>query len=687
MNPQEKINPDHLRRKACLYIRQSSLYQTEHNQESTRRQYDFQGRARALGWSAERIEIIDEDQGLSGAGAVARPGFERLAAEVGLGQVGLVLCLEVSRLARNSTQWHRLLELCALSETLLMDEDAIYDPNNFNDRLILGLRGTMSEAELHFLKARMQGGKLNKARRGELKHVLPSGFVYDAADKVVLDPDRQVREAIGQIFSVFEQTRSAWRTVRQLDQAGIQIPVRLRLQSRVGEILWSHPTLSIILNKLKNPAYAGVYFFGRTRQRPGVRYAVLPIEQWKVFLPDAHPGYITWEQYQRNREVLAENSVRFRSKQGPTPPREGPALLQGQALCGKCGRRMTLRYESSVNTTTPTYVCQHLAKEHARKYCQVIPGRGVDRAIAQAVIRAMTPEAAQAALGVFDELRRRHAEVDAMHQTQVERARQEARLAERQFLLTSPDNRLVAETLEKRWNDKLRALTAAEEAYTSWKQTSVEPMAEGTRARVLELAQDFEAIWNHPQTTARERKRMLRLLIEDVTLTRGEDICVQIRWRGGATEQLHLPPPKIGTEARPPSSALIAAVAALAPTQPDERIAEILNERGWTSPTGKALNFAVISRIRRPHGIPGCQERMRASGLLSPRALMLQYGISSRTVQRWEEADWIKPVHYGKRVVYRDPGGPAPRQEGGEKNANSALLKPKSEASRTGGEA
>ena len=654
MNPQEKITPDHLRRKACLYIRQSSLYQTEHNQESTRRQYDFQGRALALGWSAERIEVIDEDQGLSGAQGSQRRGFERLTAEVGLGQVGLVLSLEVSRLARNNTDWHRLLEICALSETLIMDEDAIYDPNSFNDRLILGLRGTMSEAELHFLKARLQGGKLNKARRGELKLGLPTGFVYDAQDRVVLDPDRQVQQVIRQVFSFFEQTRSAWQTVKRLDQSGVLIPTRVAWRPVSGELTWCRPTLTHVRRIVKNPAYAGVYFFGRTRQRQGVRTSVLPLERWKVFLPEAHPGYITWEQYQRNQAILAENSVHGRAEQGRTPPREGPALLQGQVLCGICGRRMTIHYHSRRRSTVPTYVCQHLASEHGGKLCQSIAGGAIDRAIGEAASRAMTPQAIEVALEVFEELRRRDEEIDGVRRSQVERVRQEARLAERQFLLANPENRLVAETLEKRWNEKLRELAAAEEAYHAWRENKVAPLAAEARTQVLELARDFPAVWNHPRTTARERKRMLRLLIEDVTLRRGQDISVQIRWRGGATEQWRLPLPLSAPELRRTPAELVEEITVLARTHPDDQIARILREQGKTSGTGLPLTHDRIFRIRKLKDIPSCQVQLRGAGLLTSRALMRKYGIGPATLQKWRASGKVQPLHYGKRTWFRD---------------------------------
>ena len=343
MNPSGKITPSHLRRQAYLYIRQSTVLQTEQNVESTQRQYHFQEQAVALGWSADRIVVIDADLGQSGAAAAGRDGFVRLVSDVGLGQVGIVLALEVSRLARNCSDWHRLLEICALSDTLIMDEDGLYDPNSFNDRLLLGLRGTMSEAELHFLRCRLEGGKLNKAQRGELRVMLPAGLVYDPGSRVMLDPDRQVQQAIRCVLETFAQTQSAWRTVRQLNQREVKLPVRIRTGPAAGELAWVGANLSRILYIIRNPRYTGAYCYGRTRSNKATQQRLAP-EQWKVLIREAHEGYITWEQYQANLKVLAENSRPVHGHEPLYLPREGPALLQGLAVCGRCGRRMSVRY-------------------------------------------------------------------------------------------------------------------------------------------------------------------------------------------------------------------------------------------------------------------------------------------------------------------------------------------------------
>jgi DNA invertase Pin-like site-specific DNA recombinase len=380
MNNQDKVQASHLKRDAYLYVRQSSLQQVFENTESTQRQYALRQRAVALGWPIERIVVIDSDLGQSGASCEDRQGFQRLVAEVGMGQAGIVLGLEVSRLARNSSDWHRLLEICAISDTLILDEDGLYDPSHFNDRLLLGLKGTMSEAELHVLRARLQGGLMNKARRGELKLPLPVGLVYNAQDHVVLDPDQQVQESLRTFFRTFERTGTATATVRFFREESLLFPRRLRRGVRKGELVWGPLGYNRALQTLHNPRYSGTYVWGRFRVCKVNRRKTprkLPQDQWEVLIPDAHPGYIGWQQYQRNLQRLQENAQGHGSDRRKSPPREGPALLQGLVVCGVCGRRMTLRYHTRQGRLTPTYLCQREAIEHAQPICQSIPGHVV----------------------------------------------------------------------------------------------------------------------------------------------------------------------------------------------------------------------------------------------------------------------------------------------------------------------
>jgi DNA invertase Pin-like site-specific DNA recombinase len=379
MNTSNKVTAEHLRRLAYLYVRQSTLRQVHENRESTARQYDLKRRAQVLGWAVDQIVVIDEDLGLSGATADNRNGFQRLVAEVGLGRVGLVMGLEVSRLARSSTDWHRLLEICALADTLILDEDGIYDPGHFNDRLLLGLKGTMSEAELHLLRARLIGGQLNKARRGDLWMKPPIGFVYDSSGRVVFDPDQQVQRAVRSLFETFRQTGSALRVVHHFKTEGVLWPRRITSGVRAGELLFGPLEHSRVLGILHNPRYTGAFVYGRTRQRKVIiagqlRYRRLKRDEWSVFLPNMHPGYISWEEFESNQSKLLANARGYGEDRRSSPPREGSALLQGLVLCGVCGLRMTVRYHTDHGHLIPEYVCQRRGIQTAQPICQHLPG-------------------------------------------------------------------------------------------------------------------------------------------------------------------------------------------------------------------------------------------------------------------------------------------------------------------------
>ncbi len=653
----DQITAGHLKRKAYLYVRQSTLYQTEQNPESLERQYDFQKQALTLGWHQDQIVTLDEDLGQSGAEATHRVDFQRLVADVGLGQVGIVLSLEISRLARNSADWHRLLELCALTDTLILDEDGLYDTNQFNDRLLLGLRGTMSEAELHFLRARLYGGKLNKARRGELRTALPAGLSYNPEGHVELDADRQIQQAIHKVFELFQRFRSAWQVVCQLQQAEIRLPVRLRTGPQSGETVWTEASLSRVLHILKNPRYAGMYFYGRTRQRKGGPMQTLPADQWKVRIPNAHPGYIPWEQFEANQQILAENDPHMKSRAARLPPREGPALLQGILLCGRCGRRMTVHYQRRRSgKVSVTYCCTYESKERGGKRCQHVPGSGVDQAVSHMAVQALTPEAVAAAVAVFEELQRRNTELAALYQSQVERARQESESAQRQFFLANPENRLVADNLEERWNDKLRALAEAESAFAGWKEKNRFDVSPPAREDLLRFVQDFPALWNHPQTTARDRKQMLRLMIQDVTLLRQETIRVCVRWRGGATSELHLPTPLTAWESRQTPQAVLDRISILAEQHTDEQIAEILNRESLRSGTGLTFTYAHVVRLRIAKRIPGYYDHLRWAGMVTCKEIMARTGIGEGTIREWRRSGLLRAIRYSrKRWLYEFP--------------------------------
>ena len=463
MNPEQhlKVTASHLGRLAYLYVRQSTLRQVFENTESTKRQYALRERALALGWSLGQVVVIDSDLGLSGADS-DREGFQRLVAAVGMGEVGVVLGLEVSRLARNSSDWHRLLEICALTDTLILDEDGVYNPAHFNDRLLLGLKGTMSEAELHVLRARLLGGQLAKASRGELEMRLPVGLVNDASGRVVLDSDSQVQDALRAFFDTFARTGPATATVCSFREQGLLFPRRLASGAHKGEVVWGPLLHSRALRLLKNPRYTGAFVYGRTQTRklPGGRELrrQLPRERWHTVILGAHLGYISWEDYEQNLARLRENAQANGAERHKSPPREGPALLQGLAVCGRCGERMTVRYYVRHGLAWPEYLCQKRGIERAERPCQRLLGADLDRAVGELLVETVTPLALEVALAVHDELRARADKTDTLRQKQVERARYEAELAQRRYLCVDPDNRLVAQSLEADWNHKLRAL-------------------------------------------------------------------------------------------------------------------------------------------------------------------------------------------------------------------------------------
>src|SRR6266567_3288734 len=465
-----KVTAAHLSRTALLYVRQSSLKQVIHNTESAIRQYDLRGKAIALGWAADQITVIDIDQGQSGASAADREGFQQLVAEVSLGRAGIVLGLECSRLARNNADWHQLLELCAMTGTLICDEDGLYDPRNFNDRLVLGMKGQISEYELHFIRARLRGGQLSAARRGELRMGLPAGLAYDVAGHVVPGPDAGVQQALRHLFAVFARTGSARAVVTAFAAGKLPFPVRISTGPRKGELAWMPLTHWRVLRTLHNPRYAGAFVYGRRR---GITSAngknsceELPREQWTALIPGAHPGYITWETYEASQKILLGNAAARGTGRAAGPAREGTALLQGLAVCGRCGRRMTVACHARGGTEVPDYQCMRECIDNAGPRCQTIPGGAAGTAAGQLLPGTLTPLTLEVALTVHAEIEARAAEADAMRASHVERARHRADLARRRYLAAGPGNRLVAGTLEADWNQALRALQAAQDDHT-----------------------------------------------------------------------------------------------------------------------------------------------------------------------------------------------------------------------------
>jgi DNA invertase Pin-like site-specific DNA recombinase len=648
--PDIKVTSDHLRREAYLYIRQSSLRQVQEHRESTQRQYDLRGRAVALGWPSERIKTIDHDLGKSGSRAEGRDGFQQLVSEVAMGKAGIVMGLEVSRLARNNADWHRLLELCGLTNTLILDEDGVYDPTNFNDRLLLGLKGAMSEAELHLLKARMRGGVLNKARRGELEMAPPIGLIYREDGALVLDPDSEVQGTIRLIFETFQRTGSAMQTMRYFLDADLRFPKRIRSGARKGELVWIKPGHARIVQVLHNPRYAGAFVYGRTRTRQTVdgknKVEKIPPSAWQFVMRDLHPGYISWEQFEANQKRLAENAIGFGGQRLTGPAREGPALLQGRVMCGVCGGRMSIHYYHESRAIYPVYKCQEESVRRGERVCQTVPGKVVDAAIGDLLLELMTPLTMEAAWAVQQEVETRLAENDQLRLGRVDRARYEAELARRRYFKVDPDNRLVADVLEAEWNDKLREYQTAQEEYERQRQKDQTLTNQEAREKIFALLKDFPRIWNDPNLEPRERKRMLRLLIEDVTLIKAEEITMHVRLRGGATRMLKLPKPATITELCKTKPETVAEIDRLLGDHCDDEVAEILTREGHRTWRGEAYTAEKVAWIRQAYRLSNRYDRLRTKGYLTAKELSAELGVSMTTIHQWGRNGLLRRQRY-----------------------------------------
>lgn len=671
MNQSLKIQPHHLERKAYLYIRQSSMRQVLENIESTKRQYALRGRATALGWREDQIIVIDNDQGESGASAAWREGFQRLVTEVGMGRAGIVMGLEVSRLARNNADWHRLLEICALTETLILDEDGVYDPVSFNDRLLLGLKGTMSEAELHVIKARLRGGILNKVRRGEYRCMLPTGLVYDETGNVMLDPDRQIRETITYFFETFSRVGSACQTVKVFRKEGLLFPSRLRnSQATVFRAL----TASTAMRTLNNPRYAGAYVYGRRwyrRAADGTKTIQRKRESsdWLACIPNAHPGYITWEQFQQNIKTLEINGRGYEVARA-SPPREGAALLQGRAVCGRCGSHFRVRYVARRGRLEAWYVCDRAHGKRGEPNCQSIGGLPIDQAIGVLIAEAMTPAAVELALEIRKEIEARHEEADRLRSRAIERAQIEAELAQRRFMLVDPSNRLVADTLEAEWNQKLRSLAKAREERERGRQEDQLVLDEAIRERLIAMTTDFNKLWADPNTPNRERKRLLAYLIEDATLIKfpAEGTTkIHVRFKGGKIETLTTVNPKSSAQQVTTSPKIVELVDKYLEDHTYLEIADLLNEQGLR-PGGSArpgqrdarFTASRVGYLVHRYRLRSRYDRLRDRGLLTKKEAAARLGIHESTLIKWAEHGIVIRHAYNARAYLYEAPGPNP---------------------------
>jgi DNA invertase Pin-like site-specific DNA recombinase len=662
-----------LSRDAYLYIRQSTPRQVIENGESTRRQYALRERAIALGWPAARIHVIDQDLGLSGAYSAARDGFQELVAAVGLHRVGIVLGLEVSRLARNSVDWQRLLQLCAYTDTLILDEEAIYDPAAFNDRLLLGLKGTMSEAELHLLRSRLRGGILNKARRGALMLRLPVGLVHLSDGRCVRDPDAGIQASVAAVFEAFAATGNIAGAVRWLLASGVRFPQRSWGGEQAGTIIWCAYNRSRVVNVLTNPAYAGAYVYGRRRCRQApdghIDRCRLGPDAWAVVIPDRFPGYVSWADFQGIQAQLRSRAQGFGRPNAFGPPREGPALLQGRVLCGRCGSAMYVRYGSRRGQQArPRYVCIDQA-DARRAACQSLQAVDVDAAIARLMLELMTPMAVEMTLAIQSELDRRIAASEQQYQLRITRARYESDVARRRFMLVDPANRLVAAGLEAEWNARLTELAAAEDALTRFRSETHEQLSDDMRRRILALTQDLPRLWANPAVIDRERKEILALLIEDVTLlTEGAEITAHVRWRGGACRSLTLRRSTVAPRKRTPPD-LVARIDHLLQLGDDGFVADHLNRVGVRNWRNGSFTRGQVAAIRKGRGLHSHREHRDADGYATAGRLAARYGVTRTTIRHWAKIGLLERSSCGKRhrwyyrvpvatVIVKGHGGP-----------------------------
>ena len=610
--PVSKIQNSHYERTAYVYVRQSTPLQVTENVESKERQYQLRQHAIDLGWSPSRVEVIDEDQGRSGRSAIHRTGFQRLASEVGLGKVGMVLMLEASRLARNNSDWYRLIEICGISGTLIADESAVYNPHEPNDRLLLGVKGTLSEAEIFTLRTRLHEGRWNKARKGRLKFHLPVGYVRGAADEWQLEPDEQVRERIGFLFDSFRRHGVARRVVCEFRQSDLTLPTHVVTREGFGALVWKTATLSSVVRMLHNPAYAGAYVYGRWDYTGENRSAktgrsttfLRDVAQWPVNLAQHHPAYISWEEYVNNQERLRKNWYRDRALGAV---RNGNGLLQGLVYCGVCGQKMDVQHHTAGEKRSATYICCRDYQDGGEKTCQTMTARPVDTVVVDAFLQSVSPAELDIATRVLDQVEHELTTKRRQHELQLEQARYEARLAQRQYDAIDPDNRLVAAELERRWNEKLERVLQLERTFAQLEQREQWTLTPQERASITLLAQDLPALWNAPTTTNLDPKQLLRMVITSVQLdgvSRSGEIEIHIHWRSGAVTQHVAKRPVPGEWSLKTSDQAVARIHELLAQNLDYfQIADQLNQEGFRSAFNRLFNNMNVGYICRRDGL------------------------------------------------------------------------------------
>jgi len=654
-----KVKSSHTRRSAIVYIRQSHPSQVENNRESTARQYALVEKAVALGWTRNQVITIDEDLGTSGKVFVKRSGFEHLNSEVALGRVGILLGLEVSRLARSNADWYRLLDMCAITDTLLADSDGLYHPALFNDRLILGLKGTMSEAELHVLRSRLDGGIRNKAARGELRRALPVGLVWGEEEgEIRFHPDEAVNGAIRTVLAKFTELGSARQVWLWFRLQNLSFPMHplgmVPTLANCHQLRWVTPSYAAIYNVLSNPVYAGAYVYGKTRNERYVdeqgtvrkRIRHLPQAEWSVFLPGHHEGFIDWATFEANQARLEAN-IPAELHQAGRALREGSALLQGLAICGHCGRRLHIAYQGT--NSTPRYYCRGEERNGGHRVeCLRVGGLTIDQAVTDAFLEALTPAAVEATALAVQQLESDHDAALSQWRLEVERARYEAERAQRQYKAVDPENRLVARGLEKEWETRLQKIASAEAELRRREQQRPRTLTAEERQRVNTLGADLRLVWTAPTTTDRDRKELLRTLLEEVILSverkdRESHAELTLRWRGGMITKLHVPLKSYQVQPTKTDEDTMSLLRRLAAHYPDNIIAGILNRQGRRPAYGGEFTAVHVGSLRRYHNIPRFEPSSESSAgdVLPIQKAAKVLGIAASTLHRWLNAGLV----------------------------------------------
>jgi DNA invertase Pin-like site-specific DNA recombinase len=666
--PSPKIQPCHLQRKAIVYVRQSTPQQIVEHQESTKRQYALVDRAVALGWPTDQVVVIDDDQGISGASAEGRLGFQRTLAEVALDHVGLILGLEVSRLARCCKDWYHLLELCARFRTLLADADGLYDPTDYNDRLLLGLKGTMGEAELYLIKERMYKGKLNKARRGELYHLAPIGYIKLPSGEFAIDPDEQVQATVRLLFDEFDRQATLHSLLRYLVHHHITLPIRARSGPNQGQLEWHRPNRATLQNLLHHPIYAGAYRYGhrsldpRKKQpgRPHTGKQALAPEDCLVLLRDHLPAYITWERFCANRRRLDANR---NHRDRPGAPRAGTALLKGLLRCGRCRQRMRVRYSGRKNRAC--YSCTSNTSSYGEPLCQSLSGPVLDDLVATQILAAVQPAALAASLAAVSDIEKERAALRQHWNLRIERARYEVERAARQYQACEPENRLVARELERRWEEGLRQQRQLEEEFAAWQRSAPLRLSAQDQEAIRALATDLPVLWQAETTTPQDRQRIARLLLEEVTVVVNKEsdyVDVQLHWIGGQVDAHTIQRPVSRYEQQSAYLRLLQRLQELCQKKlSSSEIAEHLNAEGFRPPKRtEHFNGVMVLRLLRELGLERRPRHGSPAGLgadeYRPGGLARKLGVKRETVRRWLRVGWVnvRKDEAGHHIIWAD---------------------------------